>query len=246
MEEQFSLSVTYAGAFIAGILSFLSPCVLPLIPGYISFISGASIKELTGPETVKEARKKAVLNSVFFVIGFSAVFISLGASATTIGRLITEYKRPLSIIAGIVIIVLGLHMTSIIKIPVLYSEKRLQVSSKPLNVFGAFIVGLAFAFGWTPCIGPILAGILAVAAAQETLGRGMALLSFYSLGLGIPFILTAFSISLFFSFFNKIKRSINIIELIAGGLLIVIGLLMITGWLTTIASWFGFMYNFAK
>jgi len=186
------------------------------------------------------------LNSVFFVIGFSAVFISLGASATTIGRLITEYKRPLSIIAGIVIIVLGLHMTSIIKIPVLYSEKRLQVSSKPLNVFGAFIVGLAFAFGWTPCIGPILAGILAVAAAQETLGRGMALLSFYSLGLGIPFILTAFSISLFFSFFNKIKRSINIIELIAGGLLIVIGLLMITGWLTTIASWFGFMYNFAK
>ncbi|HRU39832.1 MAG TPA: cytochrome c biogenesis protein CcdA, partial [Candidatus Goldiibacteriota bacterium] len=193
-----------------------------------------------------EARKKAVLNSVFFVIGFSAVFISLGASATTIGRLITEYKRPLSIIAGIVIIVLGLHMTSIIKIPVLYSEKRLQVSSKPLNVFGAFIVGLAFAFGWTPCIGPILAGILAVAAAQETLGRGMALLSFYSLGLGIPFILTAFSISLFFSFFNKIKRSINIIELIAGGLLIVIGLLMITGWLTTIASWFGFMYNFAK
>jgi cytochrome c-type biogenesis protein len=246
MEEQFTTNVSLLGAFIAGLISFLSPCVLPLIPGYISFISGASLKELTGPETIKEARKKALINSVFFVLGFSVVFIALGASATTIGKLLVLYKRPLSIVAGIIIIILGLHMTGIIRIPLLYSEKRIQVNAKPLNVAGSFIVGIAFAFGWTPCIGPILAGILTVAAAQHTVGRGILLLAMYSLGLAIPFLLTAYSITLFFKLFDKIKKSLNIIEWIAGALLIIIGVLIITGWLTIVASWFSSLTAFSK
>lgn len=246
MEEQFTTNISLIGAFIAGLISFLSPCVLPLIPGYISFISGASLKELTGPETIKEARKKAVINSIFFVLGFSVVFISLGASATAIGKLLVLYKRPLSIIAGIIIIILGLHMTGIIRIPALYSEKRIQINTKPLNFLGAFVIGIAFAFGWTPCIGPILAGILTVAAAQETVWRGILLLSMYSLGLAIPFLITAFSITLFFKMFDKIKKSLNIIEWIAGALLIIIGVLIITGWLTIVASWFSSLTVFSK
>jgi cytochrome c-type biogenesis protein len=246
VEAQFTENVTLLGAFFAGLISFLSPCVLPLIPGYISFISGASLQELTGPETLKTARKKAVINSLFFVLGFSVVFISLGASATVIGKFMALYKRPLSIAAGVVIIILGIHMTGLIRIPFLYSEKRIQVNKRPLNFIGAFLVGLAFAFGWTPCIGPILAGILAVAAAQQTIGRGILLLAAYSLGLGIPFIATAFSITLFFKLFDKIKKSLNIIEWIAGVLLIIIGVMIITGWLSLIASWFSFLSGFAK
>jgi cytochrome c-type biogenesis protein len=239
LEEQFTTNVSLLGAFIAGLISFLSPCVLPLIPGYISFISGASLKELTGPETIKEARKKAVINSLFFVLGFSVVFISLGASATAIGKFLVIYKKPLSIAAGIIIIILGLHMTGLIKIPALYSEKRIHINTKPLNFAGAFIVGVAFAFGWTPCIGPILAGILTVAAAQDTVWRGIMLLSMYSLGLAIPFMITAYSITFFFKMFDKIKKSLNIIEWIAGALLIIVGVLILTGGMTIVASWFG-------
>jgi cytochrome c-type biogenesis protein len=246
MEEQFTTNISFFGAFIAGLISFLSPCVLPLIPGYISFISGASLQELTGPETVREARKKAILNSLFFCLGFSVVFIGLGASATTIGKFLLIYKRQISIIAGIIIIILGIHMTGLVRIPMLYSEKRIQVSKKPLNVIGAFFVGFAFAFGWTPCIGPILAGILAVAAAQQTIGRGILLLSIYSLGLAIPFMATAFSITLFFKMFDKIKKSLNIIEWAAGALLIIIGVLILTDGMTMIASWFSFLSPFSK
>jgi cytochrome c-type biogenesis protein len=166
------------------------------------------------------------------------VFIALGASATTIGKLLVIYKRPLSIAAGIIIILLGLHMTGILKIPALYHEKRIHINTKPINFAGAFIVGIAFAFGWTPCIGPILAGILTVAAAQESVGRGILLLSMYSLGLAIPFMITAFSITLFFKLFDKIKKSLNIIEWIAGALLIIVGVLILTGGMTILASWF--------
>lgn len=246
MTDQFTVNVTFFGAFIAGFVSFLSPCVLPLIPGYISFISGVSLKELTGPETIKDAQKKAVLNSVFFTLGFSAVFIALGASATTIGKLLLVYKKPFSIIAGVIIIILGLHVTKIIKIQALYLEKRIHINTKPLNVMGVFFIGFAFAFGWTPCIGPILAGILAVAAVQESVGRGILLLSIYSLGLAIPFIITAYSIALFFKIFNKIKGSLHIVELISGVLLIIIGILILTGGLTIIASWFSSFSIFAQ
>ena len=246
MQDQFTTNVSLLGAFLAGLLSFFSPCVLPLIPGYISFISGASLKELTAADTVAAARKKAVLNSIFFVLGFSVVFIALGASATSIGKLFSIYKRPISVAAGIVIIVLGLHMTGLVRIPLLYSEKRVQINTRPVNFLGAFIIGVAFAFGWTPCIGPILAGILTVAAAQKTVGRGILLLSAYSLGLAIPFMATAFSITLFFKAFDKIKKSLNIIEWIAGALLIIVGALILAGGLLGPGALSGLLPNFNK
>lgn len=238
MEHAMPENISILLAFGAGILSFLSPCVLPLIPGYISFISGASMQQLTAGDEIKKVRTKVLLSSLFFVLGFSAVFIALGASATAIGKLLLQYMRPLSIAAGIVIILIGIHLTGMIKIPALYKEKRIHVQSRPVGILGAFIIGLAFAFGWTPCIGPILAGILAVAGSQETITQGIVLLTAYSLGLGIPFMLTALSITLFFKAFDKIKKYFKIIEWVSGILLIIIGILMITGGLTIIAAWF--------
>ena len=237
MEHALPENITMLAAFAAGLLSFLSPCVLPLIPGYISFISGTSMKELTSGEEIKRVRGRVLLSSLFFVLGFSAVFIALGASATAIGKILLQYIRPLSIAAGAIIIIIGIHLTGMIKIPLLYREKRIQTNTKPVGFLGAFIIGLAFAFGWTPCIGPILAGILAVAGSQETVAQGIVLLTVYSLGLGIPFMLTALSITLFFKAFDKIKKYFNIIEWVSGLLLIVIGVLMITGGLTIIAAW---------
>lgn len=246
MEGSFSTNVSLLTAFVAGLLSFLSPCVLPLIPGYISFISGASLQELSSTTDIKKVRRKVLLNSIAFVIGFSVVFILLGASATAISKLMLKYLRPVSIIAGIVIIIIGLHTMGIFKIAALYSEKRFQTNTKPVNVFGSFVIGLAFAFGWTPCIGPILAGILAIAAAQNTVWKGIQLLIVYSLGLGIPFMITAYSITLFFKLFDKIKKYLNIIEWIAGLLLVIIGILMITGGLTAIAGALGSLNKFSR
>ena len=246
MEGSFSTNVSLLTAFVAGLLSFLSPCVLPLIPGYISFISGASLQELSSTTDIKKVRKKVLLNSIAFVIGFSVVFILLGASATAISKLMLKYLRPVSIIAGSVIIIIGLHTMGIFKIAALYSEKRFQTNTKPVNVFGSFVIGLAFAFGWTPCIGPILAGILAIAAAQHTVWKGIQLLIVYSLGLGIPFMITAYSITLFFKLFDKIKKYLNIIEWIAGLLLVVIGILMITGGLTVIAGALSSLNKFSR
>jgi len=246
MEGSFSTNVSLLTAFVAGLLSFLSPCVLPLIPGYISFISGASLQELSSTADIKKVRRKVLLNSIAFVIGFSVVFILLGASATAISKLMLKYLRPVSIIAGVVIIIIGLHTMGVFKIAALYSEKRFQTNTKPVNVFGSFVIGLAFAFGWTPCIGPILAGILAIAAAQHTVWKGIQLLIVYSLGLGIPFMITAYSITLFFKLFDKIKKYLNIIEWIAGLLLVVIGILMITGGLTVIAGALSSLNKFSR
>jgi cytochrome c-type biogenesis protein len=233
-------------AFAAGLLSFLSPCVLPLIPGYISFISGASLKELTGDSDIKKLRRKVMLNSLAFVLGFSVIFILLGASATALSKVMLKYLRPISIAAGAVIIVFGLHTMGILKITALYSEKRFQTNTKPVNIFGSFVMGLAFAFGWTPCIGPILAGIIALAAKQDTVMQGVMLLAVYSLGLGIPFMITSYSLTLFFKMFDKIKKYLNIVEWIAGLLLVIIGILMMTGGLTAIAGSLEFLNKFSR
>ena len=234
--EGTGVDLTLMTAFAAGLLSFLSPCVLPLIPGYISFISGASLKELTSEEDIARVRKKVIINSLFFVLGFSLVFIALGATATAIGRLLLQYLSTIATVAGILIIIIGIHMTGIIKIKALYAEKRFNIQNKPVSVIGSFVIGLAFAFGWTPCIGPILGAILGIAGAQDTIGRGILLLTVYSAGLGIPFMITAWSITLFFKVFDKIKKHLHIIEITAGVLLIVIGILMITGGLTKLAA----------
>ncbi|MGB2630899.1 MAG: cytochrome c biogenesis protein CcdA [Candidatus Omnitrophota bacterium] len=213
-------------AFIAGIVSFLSPCVLPLVPAYISFLSGISLEELEHGTAHGKLVRKAGLTSVFFVAGFSLVFIALGASASFIGRLLAEHIGIFTKIAGVVIVLLGLHLVGVLRMDWLGYEKRLKVKNFSPSFFGAFAIGLAFAFGWTPCVGPILAGILALAAAQQTLIRGMFLLAVYSLGLGIPFIITGFGVGLFMRFFEKYKKFIRWGEIVAGLLLIIIGILI--------------------
>lgn len=246
MENIATQNITFFTAFLAGLLSFLSPCVLPLIPGYISFISGISLQDLRNNIDTVKIKTKIINNALAFVVGFSFVFIFFGASATLIGSLLIKYSKIITFISGIIIIILGLHLIGIFKISALYSEKKLNIKSKPVNIFGAFLVGFAFAFGWTPCIGPILAAILALAASQATLHRGILLLSWYSLGLAIPFIITAYSITFFFKIFDKIKKYLNIIEWLAGIMLIIIGVLIMTGGLAKVSSLFSIFNIFTK
>lgn len=246
MEE----NVTLLAAFGAGLLSFISPCVLPLIPGYLSYVSGLSLDELRGgpaaggaagvaAATVTPAatRRRVVTASLAFILGFSIVFVSLGASASAIGQFLMSRLTVMNRIAGAIIIIFGLHTMGVLRIEWLYQEKRVQTSKRPAGPFGAMIVGIAFAFGWTPCIGPILAGILAVAAGQETVGAGVRLLSAYSLGLGVPFLATALAIDRFFAAFAKIRRYYHMIEIVSGALLIAIGVLIFTNRFTILAQW---------
>jgi cytochrome c-type biogenesis protein len=232
--------VTLLAAFVAGVLSFVSPCVLPLIPGYLSFVSGVTLDEMRGTSAGVTApanvRRRAVVMSIAFVLGFSLVFISLGASATAIGALLMEHLSILGKIAGVVIILFGLHMMGVLKIGMLYSEKRMQTSGKPAGFFGAMLVGIAFAFGWTPCIGPILAAILAVAAAQESVGEGVKLLAVYSAGLGVPFIATALAINTFFAASARIRKHYHTIEVVSGVFMVVVGVLIFTNRFTVIAQ----------
>ena len=228
-------NVTLIAAFAAGFLSFISPGGLPLLPGYISFVSGASLEEMRAGQGA--ARQQMLLRSLAFVIGFSLVFIALGASATAIGRFIFDKQPLLSKIAGAVIIVFGLHMMGVFRLAFLDYDKRAQTTRKPAGPLGALLVGIAFAFGWTPCIGPILAGILVVAASKETIGEGVLLLAIYSLGLGVPFLLTSLAIDRFFSVAAAIRRHYHAIELTSGGLLVAIGVLIFTGQLTVIVRY---------
>jgi cytochrome c-type biogenesis protein len=227
-------NISLITAFGAGILSFISPCVLPIVPGYISFISGVSIEELKDKRS--KAANRVLANSIFFVLGFSVVFIALGASATFVSSFLNEYMHIISKIAGALIIILGLHFLGLFKIKWLNYEKRFHVGSKQLGIIGSFFVGFAFAFGWTPCIGPILAGILALAAAEETVGRGILLLSFYSAGLALPFLITAVAFNAFLSVSSKIKKHFRVVEFVGGAFLIIIGLLIFTDSLTYLSA----------
>ena len=232
-------SVSLVAAFLAGVLSFVSPCVLPLIPGYISFISGATVEQLKaggGASGVTTSRGRVLLTSVAFVAGFSLVFVSLGASASALGRLLLQQLSLLGRIAGVVIILFGLHTMGLLKLSWLYTEKRVHATRRPAGPVGAALVGIAFAFGWTPCIGPILAAILAVAATKETVGEGVRLLAAYSLGLGIPFLVTAVAIDRFFAAFARIRRHYRAIEVVSGLLLVTIGVLMVTNRMSAIAQ----------
>ena len=233
-------NVTLFAAFLAGVLSFISPCVLPLIPGYLSFVSGVTLDEMRGTAAgpaSSHTRRRAVTMSVAFVLGFSLVFVSLGASATAIGTVLMEHLSLLGKIAGVVIILFGLHMMGVLRIGWLYSEKRMQTSSKPAGFFGAMLVGIAFAFGWTPCIGPILAAILAVAATQESVGEGVKLLAVYSAGLGVPFIATSLAINKFFAASARIRKHYHMIEVVSGVLLVAVGILIFTNRFTVIAQY---------
>jgi cytochrome c-type biogenesis protein len=236
-------NVTLLAAFGAGLLSFISPCVLPLIPGYLSYVSGLSLDDLrAGAATDSavpsaDARRRVVVASLAFILGFSIVFVSLGASASLIGQFLMSRLTILGRIAGAIIVIFGLHTMGVFRIEWLYQDARVQTTRRPAGFFGAILVGIAFAFGWTPCIGPILAGILAIAAAQETVGDGVRLLLAYSLGLGVPFLATALAINRFFVAFGKIRRYYHSIELVSGGLLVAIGVLIFTNRFTVIAQW---------
>ena len=228
--------VTYIAALIAGLVSFLSPCVLPLVPPYLIFLAGTSLERFADREPETRVRRETVLAALLFVLGFSTVFVALGASASVVGSLIRAYSEPLAIIAGVVIIVMGLHFLGVTPIAWLHHQKRLEVS-KPVGLWGAYVIGLAFAFGWTPCIGPILAAILAVAASQETVARGASLLLVYSLGLGIPFIIAAFAVEPFAAFLARFKTYLHRVEQTMGALLVLTGIAFLTGSINQLSIW---------
>ena len=229
-------------AFLAGLVSFLSPCVLPLVPGYVSLISGVGIEELKAQETA--LLRKVMLNSIAFVLGFSLVFVTLGALSTEVGRLAVEYKSTLARVAGVLVIVFGLHLTGILRIKALYADKRLHNVKGGNTPWGAFVIGFAFAFGWTPCVGPILSGILLIAAAQNSVAKGILLLTVYSLGLAVPFLLTAVGIERFMKFYSGFRRHMHVVEVASGVLLIALGGLLIFGKFTLLSRYFSFLNRF--
>jgi cytochrome c-type biogenesis protein len=228
-------SVSLIAAVVAGLLSFVSPCVLPIVPGYLSFISGVNVGQLKDAEAPRGLARRVGLLSLVFVLGFSTVFVALGAAATVVGATLQTWKREIGMVGGLVIVLLGLHTAGILRIPWLLYEKRAQVTSRPVGLFGAYVVGLAFAFGWTPCIGPILGTILLYAAQQDTVWRGVALLSAYSLGLGVPFVAAGLAVNAFLGASSRIRRHMRVLELVSGLLLVAVGVLLMTDRLTVIA-----------
>lgn len=215
----------YLGVGLAGLVSFLSPCVLPLVPPYLGYLGGTTFEELSHEKGLERTVwRRVVLASVFFVLGFSTVFIALGASASLLGQLIQTWRAELSIAAGIVIILFGLHFLGLFRIPLLMNEKRYQADYEGASFAGAYLMGLAFAFGWTPCIGPILSTVLALAANEASLGAGVRLLAVYSLGLGVPFVLAAVAIRPFLSFMQRFRRHLGLMEKIMGVVLVLTGI----------------------
>jgi cytochrome c-type biogenesis protein len=230
--------VTLVTAFVAGVLSFVSPCVLPLVPGYLSFISGVSLEQLregaAAPAASQDGARRVFIASLAFVLGFTVVFVILGAAASSVGQAISAHKSILGKIAGVVLIVFGLHTMGVLRIGWLYREARIE-TRKPAGLLGAFVVGLAFAFAWTPCIGPILGAILTLAANEDSVQRGMLMLATYSLGLGIPFLGTSLAVNGFFKAFARIRRHYKAIEIAAGLFMIAVGVLIFTDQFTWIA-----------
>ena len=232
------MDVTYFGALIAGLLSFLSPCVLPLVPPYLCFLGGTTFDQLTGEdETQSHVYQTVIMSSVAFVLGFTTVFVVLGATATMAGQLVAENLPLLAKIAGVVIIIAGLHFLGVIHIPILHREARYHADTRPAGLLGAYVIGLAFAFGWTPCIGPVLGAILAVAAGEDSVSKGVSLLFVYSLGLGIPFVLAAVAIKPFMNAMQRFRGHLAVIEKIMGALLVLTGILFLTNSMTLIAGW---------
>jgi cytochrome c-type biogenesis protein len=239
-------NVSFLTAFADGLISFLSPCVLPLVPGYISIISGFSLDQLKDEQQKSTLRRTLLINSVMFIVGFSITFIAGGASANWLGQVVLSRMRLLYRIAGLIIIVFGIHLLGIIKINFLYQDKRFHNVAKPRGVIGALILGLAFAFGWTPCIGPILAGILTMASTKETVSQGVLLLAVYSMGLGIPFLLTSLGLNQFLAFYGRFKRHFRAVEMASGVLVFAVGVLILTNNLSRLASYFAFLNGFTR
>jgi cytochrome c-type biogenesis protein len=229
--------VSFLGAVGAGLLSFVSPCVLPLVPPYLCFIAGVSLDQL-----IDERRPQAISWRVFvaalaFVLGFSTVFVALGATASTLGQIVARHFDLLAKIAGVVIILLGLHFLGVLRIPLLYREARFHPEGRPAGLIGAYVVGLAFAFGWTPCVGPVLAAILFAAASEDSVPRGTVLLGGYALGIGTPFLLAALAARPFMAFMRRFRRHLGTVERVMGLALVGTGVLFMTGSMVEIANW---------
>ncbi|MES2752934.1 MAG: cytochrome c biogenesis protein CcdA [Pseudomonadota bacterium] len=228
--------VSIPAALLAGLISFLSPCVLPLVPPYLIYLTGATIEHVVNDEERKASKRAVMISALVFVLGFSTVFIALGASASLIGGVIRAWSAQLSILAGVAIILMGLHFLGLTRIGFLMREGRLPIP-KPVGLWGAYVMGLAFAFGWTPCIGPILAAILSVAASEATVTNGAGLLAVYSAGLGIPFLIAAFMVERFSSVFARMKRHLAVVERVMGALLVLVGIGFLTGAVSSVSIW---------
>ncbi len=250
-----AIDVTYGGAALAGLISFLSPCVLPLVPPYLCYMAGVSLDQLAGEAEVRVARRTVLVSSAAFVLGFTTIFVALGATASAFGRLVRglfQYEIVLPFVlhngqpvtfsfigalAGVIIIVMGLHFLGVFRIPLLYREARMEVHGPSAGPVGSYLMGLAFAFGWTPCIGPVLAAILGVAGTEATVTHGAALLAVYSLGLGVPFLLAGLFAGSFMRFLKRFRTHLGAVEKTMGGLLVLTGVLFITGGMATVAYW---------
>jgi cytochrome c-type biogenesis protein len=239
MESSIALSIVLA--FVAGILSFLSPCVLPLVPGYISIISGFSLEQLKGKAQDTGLRRTVIMSSLMFIIGFSISFIALGATASAVGQVLLTQRWILQKIAGIIMIVFGLHVLGIFRINFLYQDKRMHGVQTKSGMVGALVLGLVFAIGWSPCLGPILSVILGLASEQETLAKGMFLLAVYSAGLGVPFFATSLGLNRFLTFYNRFKRHFRALEIVSGILVLGVGVLIFTNQMTRMNQYFQFM-----
>ena len=224
-------SLTVLVAFTAGLLSFLSPCVLPLVPSYVTFITGL------GLEDVSNARRTTLLHAILFVLGFSFIFVALGAGATAFGQLLLAYRVWLARAGGVLMVLMGLWMLGIFKLDALQQERRVHLSDKPIGYLGTVLVGIAFGAGWTPCLGPTLGAILLLAANQSGVAQGIGLLTAYSAGLAVPFLLSALALERFLAFFQRFRKNLGLVTRLAGALLIVVGVLMFTGWFERLATW---------
>ncbi|TYC53084.1 cytochrome c biogenesis protein CcdA [Rhodobacterales bacterium] len=231
------LDVSLSAAFLAGLLSFVSPCVLPIVPPYLCYLAGVSVDELKGDAATARTGRRVVTAAIAFVLGFTVVFVALGATASVIGQSIARYYDILSYVAGTIIIVMGLHFLGVFRIGLLFREARVHVERKPAGLVGAFVMGLAFAFGWTPCVGPVLAAILFVAGSSDTTWQGAGLLAVYALGIGLPFILAAAFASRFLKLASRFRKHMGKVEKAMGALLVVTGVLFLTGQMSAIALW---------
>jgi len=229
------LSISLPAAALGGLVSFLSPCVLPLVPPYLSFLAGTTFDQLHAGDD-RAVRRRAFLAALLFVAGFTTVFVLLGATASALGQFVRQYMHILSTVAGLAIIVMGLHFLGVFRIALLYREARVQVG-KPVGLWGAYVMGLAFAFGWTPCIGPVLAAILAVAGAEQSVSQGAVLLAAYSAGLGVPFLFAAFAMRPVVALLKRMRSRFALVEKGMGVLMVLTGVAFLTGWITNMSFW---------
>jgi len=228
--------LTLPAVFAAGAVSFLTPCVLPLVPAYLSFLAGTTVDRLAAEEREPKIVGRALLAAVLFVAGFATAFVALGATASAFGAVLRAHLGVLTTLAGIAIIVMGLHFIGVFRIPLLYREARFQVH-RPVGLWGAYVMGLAFAFGWTPCLGPVLATVLTVAAAEATVAKGAGLLALYAAGLGLPFIVVALAMKPFLGFLAHFRRHLGTVEKVVGALLVLAGVAFLTGWMNEVSFW---------